>query len=205
MRYVLSIMAFTLLSLGVMARDYGVVSKKSELNFSIEKFSAGITVEGKFKTFSGEASIKDQLLKKLTGKVVVASIDTGDGKRDDHLRASDFFAVKSYPLIKVKIKKSFPFKLGVSGNHKLELEMKGHKKMIDAKLTVKQNSKKQYIITGESIINRYDFGVTWNRRQDKKEESILESLKNFAKGLGDQYVIDKDVKIKFKMLLLPKA
>lgn len=56
------------------------------------------TVEGKFKTFSGEVELDSDFTKsKVSTEVEINSIDTGVTKRDDHLKSEDFFDAKKHP------------------------------------------------------------------------------------------------------------
>jgi polyisoprenoid-binding protein YceI len=57
------------------------------------------TVRGHFREFEGtiEAAEDDPSNSRCYGSVKVASIDTGDPKRDEHLRSPDFFDAEKYP------------------------------------------------------------------------------------------------------------
>ncbi|HTB49537.1 MAG TPA: YceI family protein [Solirubrobacteraceae bacterium] len=56
------------------------------------------TVKGQFKEFEGTLEIDDAGARAY-GTVEVASIDTREPQRDDHLRSADFFEVESFPQI----------------------------------------------------------------------------------------------------------
>jgi polyisoprenoid-binding protein YceI len=57
------------------------------------------TVRGRFTRFEGtiEYDPEDVLSSKARLEIDVASIDTGQEQRDQHLRSSDFFEVETYP------------------------------------------------------------------------------------------------------------
>ncbi|MFI7102827.1 YceI family protein [Streptomyces sp. NPDC050161] len=59
----------------------------------------GITsVHGRFTDFSGRIEIAEDLEKSRVDAVIkAASIDTGNGMRDGHLRSDDFLSVETYP------------------------------------------------------------------------------------------------------------
>lgn len=61
----------------------------------------GITsVHGRFTEFSGRITIAEDLAKSSVEAVIkAASIDTGNGMRDGHLRSDDFLNVEAYPEI----------------------------------------------------------------------------------------------------------
>lgn len=56
------------------------------------------TVKGQFKEFEGTLEIGDSGARAY-GTVAVASVDTREPQRDDHLRSADFFEVESFPQI----------------------------------------------------------------------------------------------------------
>ena len=57
-------------------------------------------VRGKFSEFDGSLEMKEDLgVSQVRGSVKVASIDTGEAPRDDHLRSPDFFGAEEFPEI----------------------------------------------------------------------------------------------------------
>lgn len=56
------------------------------------------TVKGQFKEFEGTLDVGDTGARAY-GTVEVASVDTRDPQRDEHLRSADFFEVESFPQI----------------------------------------------------------------------------------------------------------
>ena len=58
------------------------------------------TVRGEFKEFEGTLEIGEELsTARAYGTVKVASVDTGEPDRDDHLRSPDFFDAAQFPEI----------------------------------------------------------------------------------------------------------
>jgi polyisoprenoid-binding protein YceI len=58
------------------------------------------TVRGEFKEFEGTLEIGEEVsTSKAYGTVRVASVDTREGDRDDHLRSPDFFDAAQFPEI----------------------------------------------------------------------------------------------------------
>jgi polyisoprenoid-binding protein YceI len=71
----------------------------SSIEFRVKHLGIS-TVRGAFREFEGTLEIgEDITTSKATGKVKAASIDTGEAKRDEHLRSPDFFDAESYPEI----------------------------------------------------------------------------------------------------------
>ena len=100
-------------------------------------------------------------------EVKTASVDTGNEKRDQHLRSSDFFSAKQFPVItfkstEVKAKKGAKDVLEVTG----DLELHGVKKSItvDVEITGRAKGKQGESLIGfESTftIKRSEFGMTY--------------------------------------------
>lgn len=76
--------------------------KESHIIFIAKNF--GMTVTGKMSGMkvTGEYHDDNILGSKLEGSLDVATIDTGIGARDNHLRSSDYFDAKKFPTIKFK-------------------------------------------------------------------------------------------------------
>jgi polyisoprenoid-binding protein YceI len=56
------------------------------------------TVKGQFNEFEGTVEVDDAGVR-ARGTVDVASVDTREPQRDEHLRSADFFEVESFPQI----------------------------------------------------------------------------------------------------------
>ena len=54
-------------------------------------------VRGTFGQFTGSIEDDNGVVKHVTVDIDVASLDTGNGQRDDHLRSPDFFDVAAFP------------------------------------------------------------------------------------------------------------
>ena len=60
-------------------------------------------VRGSFSDFSADIQVADDPLRStLTAEVRMASIDTGNGDRDGHLRTNDFFDIEQYPTMSLR-------------------------------------------------------------------------------------------------------
>jgi polyisoprenoid-binding protein YceI len=57
-------------------------------------------VKGTFKTFEGSITVGDNPLdSKVVASIDVASVDTNEPNRDNHLRSADFFHAEDFPKI----------------------------------------------------------------------------------------------------------
>ena len=69
----------------------------SSVEFSVKHMGIA-NVRGRFSEFDGTLEMKEDLTaSRVRGSVKVASIDTGEAARDDHLRSADFFNVREFP------------------------------------------------------------------------------------------------------------
>src|SRR5205823_6027689 len=85
------------------ADDYTVDDAHTSVVFKIEHLGLS-WIHGRFNDISGTFTIdKDEPGKSSFALTVKAeSIDTGNAKRDQHLRSPDFFNVKQFPLLSFK-------------------------------------------------------------------------------------------------------
>jgi len=90
-------------ALSVPAETFTVDTGHAEIGFSVKHLMVSNT-KGNFTKFSGtvDYDIASQTLKGAEGTIEVASIDTNNEKRDDHLRNEDFFHVDKFPKMTFK-------------------------------------------------------------------------------------------------------
>lgn len=129
-------------------------------------------VEGRFTEYDGKILIdRDKPANSSVEMTIQASsIDTGQERRDNHLRSADFFEVEKYPTITFKSSKVVPKEKDlyeVTG----DLTMHGVTKTIVAPvrhtgfLNLGKQEKAGFEIT--FAINRKDYGIVWNRTADQ--------------------------------------
>ena len=96
-------LATILVALGTLAQaadTYTVDPVHSSISFMIEH--AGISnIHGRFNDFSGKITIDkaDPARSSFALSIPIESIDTNNVKRDEHLRAPDYFNVKQFPTM----------------------------------------------------------------------------------------------------------
>lgn len=128
-------------------------------------------VRGQFKEFTATIMYDEQDITKssLQGTIKVASIDTGNQKRDDHLRSADFFDAAKFPDITFR---------------STRIEKQGDAYVMVGPLTIRDVTKEVKVpfnLTGKVTdpngkqrvgfdaylkINRKDFGVAWEKKMD---------------------------------------
>lgn len=123
-------------------------------------------VRGHFTEFDGSIEVAPNLLdSKVTATVQLASVDTGDQRRDDHLRTSDFFEVDKYPTMEFKstgIKED-------GGDYKMLGDLTIHGVTHPVEFDVEINGVTpdpwggtRAGFSAKTEINRKDWGLEWN-------------------------------------------
>src|SRR5215468_6306768 len=82
----------------------------TEIGFNIRHFFS--KVHGRFDDYDGTLVFDDKNLAASSVEVTIAdsSINTQNGRRDNHLRSQDFFWVEKYPTLTFKSTKVLPGK-----------------------------------------------------------------------------------------------
>jgi polyisoprenoid-binding protein YceI len=70
---------------------------RSSVEFHVPHFWGLITVKGHFERYEGTLDLQSQPAVQLT--IEADSLDTGNRKRDQHLRSADFFDVERHPQV----------------------------------------------------------------------------------------------------------
>lgn len=151
--------------------EYRLDKDHSSVSFTIRHMMVS-KVRGKFNDFNltMKENVSDIGKSMVDVTIKAASIDTGNDKRDNHLRSPDFFDVAKFPEITFKAK-------GITkkgDNYVMSglLTMHGITKEIDipfeilGRLTDPQGNKR-IGIEGFAKLDRKDFGLKWNRALDK--------------------------------------
>jgi polyisoprenoid-binding protein YceI len=143
-------------------------------------------VRGTFKDFHADiVTADDPRQSKLSATVQMASIDTGDDGRDQHLRTGDFFDIENFPTMTFA---STAIE-GAGSEYRVtgDLTLKSVTKPVTFDLEVGGvqqdpwgNTKAGFTMTGS--INRKDFGMEYN--------AVLESG---GVMVGDKVTIEIDV------------
>jgi polyisoprenoid-binding protein YceI len=147
---------------GYVAGTWNIDPVHSEVGFSVRHMMVS-KVRGKFDTFSGQlVTGEDPLNSSVTAEIELASIDTGNEQRDEHIRSADFFEVEKHQKMTYR---STGVRLS-DGDYVLdgELTIKGITKNVPLKLELNGfapdpfgGTRAGFTATGE--INRSEFDV----------------------------------------------
>jgi polyisoprenoid-binding protein YceI len=156
-------------------------SAHSHVGFSVRHMMV-TTVRGQFKQYSATFNLdaKDFARSTFAGEVDVASIDTANADRDNHLRTNDFFDATNHPKITFK---------------STSIEQKGDEYLVHGDITIRGVTKPltmevEYLGTSKNpygktvaglhahgTINRKDFGVNFNAVLETGGVAVAEKVK----------------------------
>ena len=171
MKKSLILTTLSLLTVPAFGAAYQVDPGHTKVGFEVPHLVIS-TVEGRFNKFTGQVELDEKKFEnsKFGMQVEVASVDTGVAKRDDHLRADDFFAAKKYPEMKFESTevKGKPESFQLTGN----LTIRGVTKKVtfDAKHLGNVNDgfgNDRAAFQAKTKINRKDFGLSFASMMEK--------------------------------------
>ena len=147
--------------------SYTIDPSHSRLGF-VARHAMVTKVRGSFGGFEGSAQLDFDNPADSSASVTiqVASIDTANGQRDEHLRTNDFFDAPTFPTItftSTGVEAEDEDTVNVVG----DLTIKGVSKAVTIAFTYTGASKDPYGNTrvgfeGSTVIKRSDWGVTYN-------------------------------------------
>ena len=176
-----------------MKQVYDVDPNHTSLGFA-GKHMMVTTVRGRFKNFEGRIEVEDDdpttAVANLTIKV--ASIDTGQDQRDQHLRSADFFDVERYPemtFTSTGVESRGQNRYRVTG----DLTIKEQTRPIDLDVEVEERfadpfANERVGVTAAGKLNRKDWGLTWNQ--------VLEA---------GRLLVGNDIKLEIETALIRKV
>jgi polyisoprenoid-binding protein YceI len=149
----------------LLASEWKVDNTHSTIRFTIRHLVVS-SVAGSFADFSGTLTWDGAKENMAEGgielSIAVASISTGNGNRDDHLRTGDFFDVEQYPNITFSGTEVIP---GEGDNFQLvgNLTMKGISKEVTFECVfngqVEHRGRKRSGFSATAVIDRTEFGM----------------------------------------------
>lgn len=73
---------------------------RSIAEFRVPTYWGLVTVKGRFEAMAGELDLTPGAVPAIDLRIDAASLDTGNRKRDEHLRSEDFFDVDRHPEVR---------------------------------------------------------------------------------------------------------
>lgn len=147
---------------------YTVDAAHSSVEFSVRHM--GFTkVRGRFARYDAVVKLDPGALQTLSAetRIEVASVETGDAKRDAHLRSADFFDAETYPemtFVSTEVRSVSASTFELAG----DLTIHGVTRAVVLKGEYLGAGKdpwgnERVAFEASTRINREDFGLTWNQ------------------------------------------
>lgn len=135
----------------------------SSIEFQVRNMGI-VTIKGYFEDFEGSLESDGESIT-ATGLVKAASVDTRSEKRDEHLRADDFFDVEKHPEITFRSTRVEP-----AGDHVDvigELTIKGHTQEVTFHARVEGTTpdpwgNERVGVSATGKVDRRDFDLNWD-------------------------------------------
>ncbi len=136
-------------------------SARSTARLRTRSMWGAVAVKGAFATLTGTGEVSPSGDVSGTVSLASASLDTGNNKRDQHLRSADFLDAATYPEIVVTVNTVTTHPTG-------ELIADGSIRVRDVTRPISvpvsvDASDAQVALTAELTVDRSDFGITWNQ------------------------------------------
>jgi polyisoprenoid-binding protein YceI len=166
---VLAGLAALLVAQPLLAAEFKVDHAHTNVGFRVAHMVI-TKVNGSFNEFDASFHYdpEDMSMFSLTATIQVASIDTNNDQRDNHLRSSDFFDAASHPTI--TFQSTGLSMMGDGYVLKGDFTIRGVTKAVEMPITitgpVEFGGNVVIGVSGSMTINRHDFGVSWSRSLD---------------------------------------
>lgn len=151
----------TLLTDPEAAGAWALVPDSSSVNFKIKNMWGVWPVKGKFTEFTGDGQLAGT--GQVSGRIdiQVASLNTGIGQRDRHLRSDDFFDAERFPQITVVVTGLRPG-TGKAADLQTDFTIKGSTQPVQLPGTITELADGSVRISAKAQIQRSEFGLDWN-------------------------------------------
>lgn len=145
---------------------WNIDKSHSQVGFKVRHLGLSY-VDGEFTDYEASVSFDPADLTTLTATatIQVASINTGNERRDNHLKSPDFFAAEEFPTLTFTSKEVRNIE-GSTFELVGDLTIRGTTKevVLDAELmgTATMRGNTIAALEAETVINRLDYGLEWN-------------------------------------------
>jgi polyisoprenoid-binding protein YceI len=127
----------------------------------------GLTrIRGRFTGVEGTVTIAEPIERSnVEVTIAMASVDSGDGTRDDHLRSADLFDVERHPT--ATFRSTGLTTAGSTGRMTGDLTIKGVTRAVELDIEFVGGvadpwGNERTVFSASGLINREDWGLTWN-------------------------------------------
>jgi polyisoprenoid-binding protein YceI len=157
----------TSVATAVPAGTYSIDPVHSRVEFAVRHLGIA-TVRGHFGSFEGSFEVGEDLASaRARGSIEVASVNTQEPQRDDHLRSPDFFDAERFPRIEFSSREIRPLdedRFEIVGD--LTLHGVSREITLSAEITGTESDpwdNERVGLEARGELNRKDYGLTWNQ------------------------------------------
>jgi polyisoprenoid-binding protein YceI len=139
-----------------------LVPDRSTISFTIKNMWGLISVKGRFTDFSADGQVTGKGA--IFGRVDIqaASLRTGIGQRDKHLRSADFFDVERFPEISVVVTEVQPT-TGNAADLRATFSIKGVTAPVPLPVQINLLDDGSVRLSAKTDVDRAQFNLDWNR------------------------------------------
>ena len=144
------------------AGEWNLVPDHSTISFKIKNMWGLISVKGRFTEFTADGQVTGKGA--IFGRVdiQVASLRTGIGKRDEHLRSADFFDAERFPEISVVVTAVQPT-TGNAADLQATFTIKGITAPVPLPVRISLLDDGSVRLSATTEVDRAQFNLDWNR------------------------------------------
>jgi polyisoprenoid-binding protein YceI len=165
------------------ASDWQIDAAHSDVGFSVRHLMVS-NVKGHFTGVSGAVALdeKDLSRSRVEATIDVATVATGDAKRDEHLQSADFFDAAKYPKMTFKSKAVRKTANGWQIVGDFTLHGVTREVVLDAGSGLSPEVKDPWGgvrsgLTASAVLDRKDYGLTWNKALDNGGLAVGDEVK----------------------------
>jgi polyisoprenoid-binding protein YceI len=147
------------------------------------------TVRGAFGELAGQADIGADGSARGRLEIGAASLDTGNAKRDKHLRSADFFDADAHPHIVAALQwadlADRPGRSAQTGDPVAvtgQLTVAGVTRPLTFTGTLTEVTESAVTVRAETEVDRAEFGLTWNQLGMLRGPAAVSVLARFTRG-----------------------
>jgi polyisoprenoid-binding protein YceI len=133
--------------------------ENSRAEFAVKHFWGLITVRGHFNGVAGELSIDPAGAVGGELRIDATTLDTGNARRDKHLRSADFFGVDEHPHVVFTpsaVRRPDDSALEMEG----QLAIAGHDEPLTLRVDA-AHAAPELTLRATTVVDRRKFGMTW--------------------------------------------
>ena len=177
--------ATQLLSSGRVVRRWVLDPEQSSVTFAVKHFWGLITVRGRFHSVSGHGDVSQSGAVSASISIDAASLDTGNRRRDDHLRSADFFDANAHPSVMIATTRVEAPSDSDKWSVAADLTAGGHTEPVEVELNLEDANEHSGRVRGKLVTDRTRFNMTWSPMRMASKIAEVDVDLRFIGNAGD--------------------